>query len=77
MVPVQWCEQEAYGPFEAEARERMKRRDESGWPTVALALCVLAARPSSRVAVWSQDKDFSAAGVETWTTGQSLDALRV
>lgn len=75
MAPVEWQESEKYAAFESKARARMEQRDESDWPTLALAMATKRARRGSRTAIWSQDKDFSVAGFETWTTGQLLDAM--
>jgi len=46
---------------------------EGDWPTVALALVLSESRS---VSVWTNDKDFSAAGVDTVTTGALLDEVR-
>ena len=51
----------------------MPVRDEDDWPTVALALALAASRT---VGIWTNDKDFSIAGIDTVTTGELLDALR-
>lgn len=73
LLPITWADQAQYQPHEKEARRRMRERDEDDWPTVALAL----ASPGSRiVSVWTNDKDFGVAGVDTITTGELLDELR-
>lgn len=50
-------------------RGRIAARDPDDWPTLALALKL-------GVPIWSQDKDFSAAGVGVVTIGELLDSLR-
>jgi predicted nucleic acid-binding protein len=52
---------EAYADLEAEARLRLKGRDEEDWPFVALALKL-------GCPVWTEDEDFFGSGVATWTT---------
>jgi PIN domain len=37
IMPVRWCERDAYGWLELWARGRMAGRDEEDWPTLALA----------------------------------------
>ncbi len=69
LLPVSWQGPEVYGRFEAEARRRMSARDEEDWPTVALALAL-------DTAIWTQDKDFSASGVQIYGTAELLEALR-
>jgi predicted nucleic acid-binding protein len=53
--------QEAYGLFEAEARERLRGRDEEDWPVLATAL-------SLSCAIWTKDTDFFGTGVAVWTS---------
>ncbi len=53
--------QEAYGLFEAEARQRLRGRDEEDWPVLAAAL-------SLSCAIWTEDTDFFGAGVAVWTS---------
>jgi predicted nucleic acid-binding protein len=53
--------QEAYADFEAPARQRLARRDESDWPYLALALKL-------GCPIWTEDQDFFGSGVPTWTT---------
>ncbi len=52
-----------------EAEKRIAARDPDDWPTVALALKL-------DLPVWTQDKDHTDAGLEVFTTGDLLDALR-
>jgi predicted nucleic acid-binding protein len=52
---------EAYADLEAEARLRLKGRDEEDWPIVALALKL-------GCPVWTEDADFFGSGVATWTS---------
>ncbi len=52
---------EAYADLEAEARLRLKGRDEEDWPIVALALKL-------GCPVWTEDPDFFGSGVATWTS---------
>jgi predicted nucleic acid-binding protein len=68
-MPIEWKPPTAYAARFKEARERMAARDPDDSPTVALAL-------KMSLPVRSQDKDFSDAGVEVFTTGELLDALR-
>lgn len=53
--------QEAYGLFEAEARQRLRGRDEEDWPVLATALFL-------SCAIWTEDIDFFGAGVPVWTS---------
>jgi predicted nucleic acid-binding protein len=72
-LPIEWVDAERYLRYEAEARRRLKGRDEDDWPAIALAL-ELKSRHES-FAVWTQDKDFEVSGLPTLTTGQLLDYL--
>jgi predicted nucleic acid-binding protein len=56
-----------YGPYEAEARERIPR-DPNDWPTVAVAL-------SLDTGIWTSDYDFFGCGVPVWTTQTLLAHL--
>ena len=69
VMPIQWRAAADYEGRREEAERRMAARDPDDWPTVALALTL-------GLPVWSQDKDFTVAGVELVTTGELLDALR-
>jgi predicted nucleic acid-binding protein len=69
VMPVEWKPDADYETKRAQAERHMADRDLDDWPTVALAL-------ELGLPVWSQDKDFADAGVEVFTTGQLLDALR-
>ena len=73
LLPIRWADETEYEPQEAEARRRMRQRDEEDWPSVALAFALSESRT---VAIWTNDKDFSVARVETITTGELLDQLR-
>lgn len=55
-------DQDVYGEFEAEARQRLGTRDPEDWPIVAAALAL--ACP-----IWTEDSDFFGCGVATWTSG--------
>ncbi len=48
--------------YEAEARERLKRRDEEDWPYLALA-------EMFDCPIWTEDTDFFGTGVAVWTSG--------
>ena len=69
VMPVEWKVAAEYEELREEAECRIAARDPDDWPTVALALKV-------GLPVWSQDKDLGDAGVEVFTTGELLDALR-
>lgn len=60
---------EVYGEFEAEARERLGRRDPEDWPMLAAALAL--ACP-----IWTEDADFFGCGVATWTSDRVRMFLR-
>jgi predicted nucleic acid-binding protein len=68
-IPVDWMPEADYDERRDEAQRRIAARDPDDWPTVALALKL-------DLPVWSQDKDFTTAGIEVLTTGELLDALR-
>jgi len=69
VMPVDWRPASDYDDRREEAEARIAERDPDDWPTVALALKL-------NLPVWSQDKDLRVAGVEVFTTGELLDALR-
>ncbi len=69
VMPVHWRPARDYQDHREQAEERIAARDPDDWPTVALALKL-------NLPVWSQDKDLGVAGVEVFTTGELLDALR-
>jgi predicted nucleic acid-binding protein len=50
-----------YGVNEAEARQRLDRRDPNDWPAGALALTL-------KCPIWTEDKDFFGCGIAIWTT---------
>ncbi len=60
---------EVYGEFEAEARERMGRRDPEDWPILAAALAL-------RCPIWTEDTDFLGCGVGIWTSDRVRMFLR-
>jgi predicted nucleic acid-binding protein len=68
-MPIAWALAVDYQDHREEAEKRIAARDPDDWPTVALALRL-------DLPVWSQDKDLADAGVEVFTTGDLLDALR-
>lgn len=53
--------QETYSLFEAEARQRLRGRDEEDWPVLATAM-------SLSCAIWTEDTDFFGAGIAVWTS---------
>jgi predicted nucleic acid-binding protein len=53
--------QDGYGFFEAEARQRLRGRDEEDWPVLAAAL-------SLSCDIWTEDTDFFGTGVAVWTS---------
>jgi predicted nucleic acid-binding protein len=69
VMPVEWRPVADYDERREEAENRIAARDPDDWPTVALALTL-------GLPVWSQDKDLTAAGLDVFTTGDLLDALR-
>jgi predicted nucleic acid-binding protein len=69
VMPVAWKPVADYEDHQDEAEKRIAARDPDDWPTVALALKL-------DLPVWSQDKDLADAGLEVFTTGDFLDALR-
>lgn len=69
VMPIAWKPAATYDDLREEAERRIAARDPDDWPTVALALKL-------DLPVWSQDKDLRDAGVEVFTTGDLLDALR-
>jgi predicted nucleic acid-binding protein len=54
---------ESYGVSEADARERLRGRDEDDWPVLATALAL-------NCAVWTEDTDFFGTGVAVWTSNR-------
>ncbi len=69
VMSIEWKPAADYEGQRALAEKRISARDPDDWPTVALALKL-------DLPVWSQDKDFADAGLEVFTTGDLLDALR-
>lgn len=68
-MPIEWKPAADYDDRRQEAEDRIAARDPDDWPTVALAL-------NLTLPVWSQHKDLTAAGLDVFTTGDLLDALR-
>ena len=68
-MPIQWKPAADYEHQRQDAERRIAARDPDDWPTVALALALA-------LPVWSQDKDLTVAGLDVYTTGELLDALR-
>jgi predicted nucleic acid-binding protein len=60
---------EVYGEFEAEARQRLERRDPDDWPVLATAL-------TCGCPIWTEDTDFFGCGVATWTSNRVEMFLR-
>jgi len=60
---------DVYGEFEAEARERLGRRDPEDWPVLASALAL-------GCPIWTEDTDFFGCGVATWTSNRVRVFLR-
>jgi predicted nucleic acid-binding protein len=69
VIPIAWMPRAAYDDRRSDAERRMAARDPDDWPSVALAL-------TTNLPVWTQDKDLAQAGVEVFTTGDLLDAIR-
>jgi predicted nucleic acid-binding protein len=72
-LPIEWVDPERYQHHEAEARHRLKGRDEDDWPVVALAIDL--STKEAWFAIWTQDKDFEVSRLPTLTTGEVLDQL--
>jgi len=60
---IESIDHELYSEFEAEARERLRGRDENDWPVLAIALGL-------DCDIWSEDQDFFGTGVAVWTTNR-------
>ena len=60
---------EIYSEFEAEARQRLERRDPEDWPVLATAL-------TFGCPIWTEDTDFFGCGVATWTSNRVEMFLR-
>jgi predicted nucleic acid-binding protein len=58
---IERISQETYGLFEAEARQRLRGRDEEDWPVLATALAL-------SCAIWTEDPDFFGTGAAVWTS---------
>jgi predicted nucleic acid-binding protein len=68
-LPVTVVERDRYSNALPEASRRIGRRDPDDVEILALALCL-------KVPVWSNDRDFEAAGVEWYTTAQLFKKLQ-
>lgn len=66
---VEPIDSELYRAFEPEARERLRGRDETDWPVLAIAI-------GFDCDVWSEDQDFFGTGVAVWTTNRIEILLR-
>jgi predicted nucleic acid-binding protein len=66
---VEPINRDVYEHLEAEARERLRRRDEDDWPILATAL-------SLSSAIWTEDADFFGSGVAQWTSDRVEIFLR-
>lgn len=66
---VEPVNRDAYEHLEAEARERLRGRDEEDWPILAAAL-------SLSCPIWTEDADFFGAGVAQWTSDRVEIFLR-
>ena len=53
--------EEYYAAHETDARRRLRRRDESDWPYLALAMKL-------QCPIWTEDQDFFGTGIPTWTS---------
>ncbi len=60
---VESVDRETYGPFENEARLRLRGRDEDDWPVLAAALAL-------SCPIWTEDTDFFGTGAAVWTTSR-------
>ena len=67
VMPIEWKAAPDYEDRRVEAENRIAARDPGDWPNSL-------SHGSSAFPIWSQDKDFSDAGVEVVTTGELLDA---
>jgi predicted nucleic acid-binding protein len=56
-------DQDSYGVFEGEARERLRSRDEEDWPVLAAALAL-------SCAIGTEDTDFFGTGIAVWTSNR-------
>jgi len=69
IMPIDWQPASAYEHRRREAEELIGARDPDDWPTLAVALAF-------GLPVWTQDKDHAGLGIQVYTTGDLLDALR-
>lgn len=66
---VRWVLPEEYASFEADAHERLRGGDQSDWPILAATLAL-------ECPLWTEDRDFFATGVATWTSDRVEIYLR-
>lgn len=66
---MQTVSADEYSSFEAEARLRLRGRDEDDWPILATALTL-------SCALWTEDTDFFGAGIAVWTTDRVENFLQ-
>jgi predicted nucleic acid-binding protein len=66
---VELIGRDIYGEFEAEALERLGKRDPDDWPILASALALCCP-------IWTEDTDFFGCGVATWTSDRVQVFLR-
>jgi len=69
-LPVSVVERAAYARELAQARRLIERRDPDDIDLLALALHL-------RIPLWSNDRDFEAAGIERYTTAELLKKLGI
>jgi predicted nucleic acid-binding protein len=60
---VELVDEESYGVYEHDARERLRGRDEEDWPVLATALAL-------GCPIWTEDTDFFGTGVAVWTSNR-------
>ena len=60
---VEPVDREVYSPFEDEARERLRGRDEEDWPVLATSLAY-------QCPIWTEDTDFFGTSVAVWTSNR-------
>jgi predicted nucleic acid-binding protein len=60
---VELVDSELYSEFEVEATERLRCRDESDWPILAIALAL-------SCPIWTEDSDFFGVGIAVWRTAR-------
>jgi predicted nucleic acid-binding protein len=60
---IEAIDRDLYGPFEGEARQRLRGRDEGDWPVLATAIGL-------SCALWTEDQDFFGTCIAVWTTNR-------